>query len=81
MWYKAAGDAVHSDSDAASVKATIVRASVAKAKVALKKTSYTCDGKAKRSGVKSVTFGGRALREGTDFAVSYKDNKDPGTAT
>ena len=60
---------------------TIKAASLSNAVVTLKTISYTYNGKAKKPGVKSVVLDKRTLVLGTDFTVSYKNNKNIGTAT
>jgi hypothetical protein len=55
--------------------------SIEKAEVTLSKTSYTYNGKAKKPTVKSVKVEGVELQSGTDYTVSYKNNKNIGTAT
>ena len=57
------------------------KTSIANAKVSREQTSYTYDGAAKKPKVKSISLNGAALKEGTDFTVSFKDNIEPGTAT
>lgn len=59
---------------------TIAPADIADAQATLAETSYKYDGKAKEPKVTSVTFGDRTLNKGVDFTVSYKDNKEAGTA-
>ena len=81
VWYKAVGDDNHTDSEAACVTVTISDEDMTNAIVTLKKTSYTYDGSAKKPAVKSVVLNGRKLRAGTDYTVSYKNNKKLGTAT
>ena len=57
------------------------KTSIANAKVTLEETICTYDGVAKEPKVKSISLNGAALKEGTDFTVSFKDNIEPGTAT
>ncbi len=54
--------------------------SIKSAKVTLKTTSYTYNGKAKKPAVKSVKVNGTTLTKDTDYTVSYKNNKNAGTA-
>ncbi len=49
-------------------------------KVTLKLESLVYDGKAKEPAV-TVTDGGLALTEGTDYTVEYRNNVEPGTAS
>ena len=49
-------------------------------KVTLSKTSYTYNGKTKKPTV-TVKVNGTKLKSGTDYTVSYKNNKNIGTAT
>ena len=58
----------------------ITKKSIAKSTVTLSKKTYIYDGKAKKPTVK-VTLGGKTLVNGTDYTVSYKNNKKIGTAT
>lgn len=61
------------------VAVTVGRANISDADVTLAKTSYTCNGEARKPRAK-VTLGGVALQAGTDFSVLYKNNVKPGTA-
>ncbi|MBR1752453.1 MAG: leucine-rich repeat protein [Ruminococcus sp.] len=54
--------------------------SLKSAKVTLSKTSYAYTGKAKKPSV-TVKLSGKTLKKGTDFTVTYKNNKSVGTAT
>ncbi len=54
--------------------------SIAAASLTLSQSGYTYDGKAKTPGV-TVKMDGEALKSGTDYTVSYKDNTAVGTAT
>lgn len=60
--------------------ATPAATSIAKAKVATAKSSYTYSGKALKPKV-TVRLGGKTLKAGTDYTVSYKANKNVGRAT
>ncbi|MCR5272450.1 MAG: InlB B-repeat-containing protein [Lachnospiraceae bacterium] len=53
---------------------------ISSAKVTLKTTSYTYSGSAKKPAVNSVKVNGKTLTKGTDYTVSYKNNKKAGTA-
>ena len=79
VWYKAAGDENHSDSEPSSVSATVASKGISAAKVTLNQTSYTYNGKAKKPAVKTVN--GETLKAGTDYTVSYKSNVNVGKAT
>ncbi|MDO4798568.1 MAG: fibronectin type III domain-containing protein, partial [Coriobacteriales bacterium] len=80
VWYRVAGDDNHLDAEPASVSVTIGRADVSKAKVTLARASYVYNDKAREPRVKSVVLGGRTLKSGADYSVSYKGNVKPGTA-
>ena len=54
--------------------------SIRSAKATLSKTSYTYDGKAKKPSV-TVKLSGKTLKSGTDYTVTYKNNKSVGKAT
>lgn len=64
---------------------TIKKASIAKGSFALKWTSCTYNGQARKPGIQTVTFplGDKAVNlvSGTDYTVSYKNNVKAGTAT
>ena len=59
---------------------TIAKASIKSATVTLPKTSYAYTGKA-QSPAPTVKVGSTTLKNGTDYTVSYKNNKNAGTAT
>lgn len=61
------------------VQASTKRVSISKAKVA-KIANKTYTGKAMRPKPR-VTYGGRTLKRGRDYTLSYKNNKKAGTAT
>lgn len=63
--------------DSASATFKIKPASIASATVSVTKQTYT--GKALRPSVK-VALGGRALVAGRDYTITYKNNKNVGTA-
>ena len=54
--------------------------SISSATVSLSTTSYTYDGKSKKPSV-TVKLGSKTLKNGTDYTVSYSNNKNIGTAT
>ncbi len=58
---------------------TINGVSINNADIALKRTIYTYDGSAKTPTAK-ITYNGLPLTENEDYIVSYKDNRDDGTA-
>ena len=60
---------------------TIKKISIANAKVTLSATTYTYDGKAKKPTVKSVVLGGKTLKAGTHYKVTYKNNTNAGSAS
>ena len=49
--------------------------------VKLSTTSYTYSGSAKKPSVTVKDYAGKTLKNGTDYTVSYKNNKSVGTAT
>ncbi len=51
-----------------------------KTKVLLEKTSYTYNGRKKKSGV-TVVMNGRKLTDGLDYRISYQNNTKVGTAS
>ena len=55
------------------------RISISKASVTLSTSTYAYDGKAKKPGV-TVKLNGKALKNGTDYTVSYLNNTKVGTA-
>ncbi|MBR1664322.1 MAG: fibronectin type III domain-containing protein [Ruminococcus sp.] len=59
---------------------TITKKSVKKAKVRFSKESYAYTGKAIKP-APTVTLGGRTLKKGTDYTLSFSDNKKVGKAT
>ena len=56
------------------------KTSIKKAKISLKKTSYVYNGKKKQPSV-TVKIGSKKLRKGTDYKVTYKNNKEVGAAS
>ena len=56
------------------------RISISKASVTLSTSTYAYDGKATKPGV-TVKLNGKTLKNGTDYTVSYSNNKKIGTAT
>ena len=64
----------------ASVTFTITPRPVSKTSVSLTKTTVTYTGKAQTPGV-TVKDGGKTLKSGTDYTISYKNNVNPGSAT
>jgi len=59
---------------------SIVAKNISDMNIALEKTKYTYDGKTKAPSV-TIKNGGVTLVNGTDYAVSYKNNINAGTAT
>lgn len=59
---------------------TINKAHLDSQTIKLSKTSYTYNGKTKKPAV-TVKVNGNTLKEGTDYTVTYKNNKNIGTAT
>lgn len=53
---------------------------ISSATVTLSKSTYVYDGKAKKPSV-TVKLGGKTLKNGTDYTVSYSSNVKAGTAT
>ena len=60
--------------------AETAKTSIKTAKATLSKTSYVYSGKAKKPTVK-VVLGKTTLKKGTDYTVTYKNNKKVGKAT
>jgi hypothetical protein len=77
-------DAVYSivvkSSNYAATSAVTVNTDLAACSISLGKTSYTYDGSAKKPAV-TITNGTTTLKADTDYTVSYKNNKNAGTAT
>lgn len=65
--------------DTKTVTFKITAASIAKAKVTGLKATMKYTGSAVRQSVK-VTLGGKTLKNGTDYKISYKNNVNKGTA-
>jgi len=59
---------------------TIRPATLTKATATLSRTSYTYNGDIKKPGV-VVKWNGKSLKNGTDYKVTYKNNRNIGTAT
>lgn len=59
---------------------TVVGPRISDAKITLGQTSYTYDGREKRPSV-TVRLGGKTLREGADYDVTYADNVAVGKAS
>ncbi len=57
----------------------ILPCNISNAEIKLRYTEATFSGKSKKPSV-TVTFNGKALKEGRDYTVSYKNNKKPGKA-
>ena len=64
----------------ASIRVLTDSASIADAEITLSQTYYPCDGLEKKPAV-SVVLNGKTLVNGKDYVVSYKNNRDPGTAS
>lgn len=60
---------------------TITKANIKSANVKLAKKLYFYDGKAKKPAVKSVILNEVKLKKNRDYTISYKKNKNVGTAT
>lgn len=67
-------------SGSSATTATVTKTSISKAKVTLAKTSYNYTGKAIKPAVKSVVLNGKTIAS-SNYTVSYKNNKNAGTAT
>ena len=87
-WFtqKTGGTAVTKDTKAASNMTLYAqwekeKPSISKAVVTLSATKIAYDGKAKKPSVKSVTLSGKKLKAGTDYTVTYKNNKNIGKAS
>ncbi|MBR6045449.1 MAG: Ig-like domain-containing protein [Ruminococcus sp.] len=63
-----------------NVKVAGTTVNISKAQVTLSQTDFTYDGSAKTPSV-TVKYNGKALRNGTDYTVSYTDNTNAGTAS
>lgn len=63
-----------------TAKPPTAKPSIANATITLNKKSYVYDGKEKRPSV-TVVLGGKTLVNGTDYTVSYTNNKNIGSAT
>lgn len=74
------GKYIYSDYSAEKTITIFNNNDLKKASVKLSKTSYKYDGKAKEPSV-TVKLNNKKLKKGTDYTVTYKSNKDPGTAT
>ena len=59
----------------------VTKKSIEKAVVTLSKTSCSYNGKQQKPSVKSVKLGSTVLKNGRDYSVSYKNNKNIGKAT
>ena len=59
----------------------ITKRNLSKATVTLSKTSYAYTAAAIKAAVKSVKVGNLTFAYGTDYTLTYKNNKDVGTAT
>lgn len=57
-----------------------LKTNIASAKISLKKFSYVYDGKKKQPAV-TVKIGGTTLKKGIHYKISYKNNKNIGTAS
>ena len=68
-----------SESKSITGKSEPTKKKISDAKITLSKYSYTYDGKEKKPSV-TVMMGKKKLKQGTDYTVSYKDNKSAGTA-
>ena len=79
VYYKVVADAGYSDVDPSSFKVTISPKPVSSPTITLSQTSYTYDGTAKEPTV--TVKDGDATISASEYAVSYKDNTEVGTAT
>ncbi|MEY8460045.1 fibronectin type III domain-containing protein [Eggerthellaceae bacterium 24-137] len=66
--------------EAGQSPATPQQTSISKAGMGVKYTSLAYNGKTQKPSV-AVKLNGKTLRNGTDYTVSYKNNKNVGTAT
>ncbi len=60
---------------------TVAKISISQAKVTLKKSLYIYDGAYKKPQVTSVVLNKKTLNKGTDYTVTYANNKKAGTAS
>lgn len=74
-----AGDSGTGGSGGAGSDSEQAGKSLAGAKIRLSKTTYDYNGKARKPAV-TVTLGGKTLAGGADYTVSYRNNKNIGTA-
>lgn len=58
---------------------TIYQAAISSARVQVDSTSVDWNGSAQKPGV-TITYGGKTLRQGTDYTVKYSNNVNPGSA-
>ena len=75
VWYKVLGDENHNDTEPVCVTVKINQLSIKKAKVMVRNKTYT--GKALKPGSK-VVVNGKRLKKGTDYTITYKNNKNVG---
>lgn len=64
----------------AAIRATFAKSDIAAASVSLSGSSYRYTGSAVKPKV-TVSFGGKTLKEGTDYTAVYSSNTKPGTAS
>lgn len=60
---------------------SVTKISISQAKVTLKKGIYLYDGKYKKPQIASVILGKKKLKKGSDYIVTYKNNKKAGKAS
>ena len=69
-----------SSDDISAKEASLSSLQLSNATVTLSKTSYTYNGTARKPGVTVTALDGTVLTKGTDYTVSYSNNKKAGTA-
>ncbi|MCC8106685.1 MAG: Ig-like domain-containing protein [Clostridiales bacterium] len=68
------------DTTGKSIKYAVAKTPLSSCSITLAKTSYVYSGSVKKPSV-TVKYGTTSLTGGTDYTVSYSDNKNVGTAT
>ena len=79
VYYKVVGDDNHDDSNTGTLTVTISPRTVSNPKIELSPSSYTYDGTAKEP--KVTVKDGETTISSSEYTVSYRNNKNVGTAT
>ena len=80
-WYRVVGDANHLDMDPACITVTIAdqqKTDITGAKIIVRDREYTGEAITPKLAVK---FSGKKLKVGTDYTVSFRNNREIGTAS